>query len=294
MVDDHMGGLASVDWKTSNDTVGSCLPPPEDPTDPPPSRVPACMALFKAPQLSDQDTTIATFTFTVTATDIAGHTSVLELPLVVAKAPIIDDFSNFEGSLVGDQPFTVHGQYFLGTSTKALIGDPPIEISGVAILNEHTIVGRTPPHTRAESVPVQVKSLGGTAVARRFFVYLPPPRPRDIQPSHGPASGGIRVTVVGNDFRPDVAIYVGGTLDSSGALDSSHRLYNVMRVPSQTNKVTGCLPPESQAGSVSVWASDPVSGKSELPNAFTYQTDAGGGGGAAGSTPDPDCLLMLP
>ena len=237
MVDDHLGRLRQVDWQTRDGIAGNCLPPPEDFTvAPPSSRI--CDLNIPAPELSNQDPAVTPFSFSVSATDVAGNQSALEISLHLAKLPTIVSFSNIVGALGGYQPFTVKGHNFL-PGTKALIGGVPIAGSapGGNVANEQSIVGWTPPHNRAESVAVDVVSPAGSAQRSSLpFVYALPPRPRDIQPTVGPTKGGILVTVTGNDLRDGVTVYVGLTLDDRRPLFAP-------TFDSTQNKVVGCLPP---------------------------------------------------
>jgi hypothetical protein len=215
----------------------------------------------------------------VWARDVAGNEAARECPLQVAKRPIVDSFAGKLGGLGGRQPFTVRGRFFISGS-EALLGGVPI-IGGVLTTHDDgsaIISGWTPPRGRAEPVGVEVRSPAGIERADDPFIYIGPPRPRDIRPFIGPTAGGVRVTVRGNDFRSGfVVVYVGASRDAR------QPLYNVTF--DVDNKVVGCVPPG--AGTVSVWAYDPLTGEGEWPMAFTYQDPPAGG---QPPTIDPTCI----
>ncbi|MES1157468.1 MAG: IPT/TIG domain-containing protein [Haliangium ochraceum] len=278
--DDGDGGIDRIHWESQDGTSADCLGfegPLEETLHTPPRQL-TCHASFSTPGLDEPGApAILPFSFRVTAWDVAGHATSFELPLFVGRQPIVEGFTETAGSLAGYQPFTVRGRFFIEGS-RALIDDVPIlgVVPGGTRVNDELIVGWTPPHGRAEAVVVKVISPVGPDAARLPFTYLGPPHPRDIQPRVGPARGGIRVTVRGNDLPTGVTVYVGATRDTRKPL------FNVSY--EAENKAAGCLPPG--AGTVSVWTVSPLTGEGELPDAFTYQADDAG----AATMTDPACL----
>lgn len=289
-VDDGAGLLDSVRWQVLDRPVEEC--PKEldvDGTAAPlasgamadvaPSSL-ACRATFMAPLLGDGQPAVLPMSLRVSARDVAGNEAVRDFPLQVAKRPVVDSFAGRLGALGGRQPFTVRGRFFIPGS-EALVGGVPI-IAGVLTAHDDgsaIISGWTPPRGRAEPVAVEVRSPAGSASADDRFIYLGPPRPRDIQPFSAPTAGGVRVTVRGNDLRRgSVVVYVGASREVR------QPLYNV--TSDVDNKVVGCMPPGT--GTVSVWAYDPLTGDGELPMSFTYQDPPAG---APAPTSDPSCVL---
>jgi hypothetical protein len=280
--DGQLGIMATIEWSAENVGSGTCplsSDPPPRIQDTPPHQM-SCVASFVAPALDTGDTAaIRPFLFRVTARDIAGNVADLDVPLRLAKVPLIYSFSDSVGALGGYQPFVVRGQHFLPES-RVYIGGAPIVggIPGGTRLDNQSIVGWTPPHDRAEALWVEVRSPAGKVSSRSMrkpFTYLAPPRPRDIQPPVGPARGGIMVTVRGNDFRTGMVVYVGAQRGTRQPL-SKPRLVT-------QNQVVGCLPPGA-VGPASIWAYDPVSGDGELESVFTYQDDT-----TSPPSLDPNC-----
>jgi hypothetical protein len=221
---------------------------------------------------------VLAFSFRAQAWDVSGQHSEVDIPLFLAKRPVIEKFSDIRGGLGGYQPFTVRGRYFLEGSLAFIDGIPIVSAGAVPGGDRHddqTIMGWTPPRARPGPVFVQVRSPVATATADLLFTYIGPPRPRDIQPPMGPSAGGIRVTVRGNDLRTGVVVLIGPSTDAR------RPLYNVSY--DAENKVVGCLPPGN--GVASVWAYDPMTGDGSLVAAFTYLPP-----GAPAPPPDPYCM----
>jgi len=265
---DDPGFLASVSWRVDDGEPIECLPDSAvmnwAGAGPPPLPVAeeVCTFPLTAQVLDDGQPPVVPMSVQVTARDLAGHETVRDVQLRVAKLPVVDAFAGVGGGLGGRQPFSVQGRYFL-PDAEARLGGMPI-IGGVLTRREDgsaTISGWTPPRGRAGTVSVEVVTAAGPGMAKGTFTYYAPPHPRDIQPFAGPMGGGTHVIVRGNDLRPDTVIYVGATREDR------QPLYNVTF--DADSKVGGCIPPGR--GTVSVWAYDPLTGDGELPMSFTYQ-----------------------
>jgi hypothetical protein len=253
-----------------------------------PSRVVFCPATFATPPLDDAQV-MAPYWLRVSVHDVAGHEASRTVSLWLTHTPEITSFENTVGSLAGYQPFVVHGRFFL-PGTQATIGRVPIvgtlsgggSVPGGIVVDDMTIMGLTPPHSLAEEVPVEVRSDAGAATLMARFRYVAPPRIRVIFPATGPTSGGIKVTVAGNDLSENVTILVGATLETAKPLGPPLTY-------AADDKVVGCLPPGQ--GTVSVWARDPVTGVSLPYNGFAY-TDVAADG-TAPALPDPACATAM-
>lgn len=281
MVDDGEGMIAAVDWRTAEGDQGSCdlssstaiatAANASAANDrPAPSRL-ECTFTFMVGPFSSEGGDVEPFHVDISAVDVAGNVGELRFPLQRARRPEIVALSQTVGALSGLQPLTIQGRYFL-PGTMAFIGQAPLAgaTPGGEQRGDTLIVGLTPPQTRPGPVPVEVRSPAGATVAPTLFTYVEAPRPREVQPSRGPARGGIRVTVRGNDLRAGVEISFGASRDSRRLLS------NVTYQPN--NKLVGCLPPGS--GAVSVWAVDTVTGEGVLHGGFVYDD-------ALDSTPPP-------
>jgi len=270
-VDDGDGQLVSVTWSTSNRATGACQLRPQPPTNALPGRV-ACPASFPIAPLDPANGLGVPFWFHVDAVDVAGNVTSLTVDLVVASLPKILSFERTYGALEGRQPFTIHGAYFTPDAkafidSNAVVGLGADSRIGGDVLDAGTIVGLTPRNALPHDATVSVQTLAGVGDGPSAFRYTAPPNPRLIQPASGPVSGGVRVTVGGNDLLDGVIISFGGTFETSVPFYNAQYTSN--------DKVYGCLPP-GQKGPVTVWASDPVTGLGSLMGAFTYTDDQNG------------------
>lgn len=274
IADDGPGQLARVSWDTSAGALGFCDLPPDQITGQPPGQV-TCRQSFSVPAVPDEAVTPQAFALHVLATDVVGHTTAVNVPLLAAAPPVITEFEGSIGALAGNQPFVVYGKHFLPGSRAALDGILILgSVAGGDQADDMTIMGLTPPHDPGV-VQVSVQSRAGIDYATAPFRYVAPPRPRLVNPAVGPTGGGIRVTVAGNDLLDSVIIAFGATAAEAQPLGGvSHEA---------EDKVVGCLPPGQ--GTVSVWAIDPVTGMGSLPASFTYQDSPSD----AGVLLDPSC-----
>ena len=295
IADDGLGTVEGIHWETTIGSSGHCpatddssstppagspgSPDPPDPAlpaDPPPARL-ECPFSFTIPKLRDQDVSPQSFSFTAWARDQVGQQATLTIALRAARLPGIVSFAATVGGLGGYQPFVVRGNNFL-PGARALLDGVPLTgaTSGGERTSDQVISGWTPPRNRAGPVTVQVVSDAGTTQAPTFFTYVSAPSPREVQPNHGPRTGGTRVTVRGNDLRDGAIVYVGATLATRQPL--SYPQYDKSQ-----NKIVGCLPPGT--GTMTLWVYDAITGDGELPSSFTYD-DASG---TATPTIDPAC-----
>ena len=267
-VDDGFGELLAINWSTSNLAAGTCLLTPQVPTNAPPRNA-TCVATFAIASLAPADGLGVPFWFQVDATDVAGNIGQATVELTVANMPSISSFERAYGALQGQQPITIHGAYFSQDATAyidvdAIVGYPPGTRPGGDVQDSGTIIGLTPRGGQARDVPVFVKTIAGLGSGPYPFRYTAPPKVRLIEPATGPSSGGKLLTIAGNDLLDGVIISFGDVFETSVPL------YNPSY--SANDKVVGCLPP-GPSGPVSVWASDLVTGKSELVGGFTYTDD---------------------
>jgi len=255
--DDRAGQLVDVRLETE---AGEVLPCSAD-VDPEtglylPKK--ACMQTFHTPELPE-DVSTSSFWVQAVGSDVAGNLGasqpvtvrIAHLPMVAAFTPTLD-------RLQGGSLMIVTGRYFL-EDARALIGGVPLD--GQVRASETSITGLIPPSLRAATLNVEVQTAAGVSMEVGAFRYVGPPRLRSVHPTVGPTGGGIKMTIAGNDLRDAVTIKFGATF--ADALE--------LRVPishEADDKVTGCLPPGQ--GTVTVWASDPVTGEDHLAAAFTY------------------------
>lgn len=279
-VDDGFGQLMEVNWATSNGATGSCPLMRQLLTNALPGHI-SCPARFPIAPLTPADGLGVPFSFEVLAADVAGNVTPLTVAVTVANLPKIVSFEPTYGALAGQQPLTIHGAYFAPEAkafidTNAIVGGPPDYRIGGDVIGSGTIVGFTPRNALPHDATVSVQTMGGVGDGPSPFRYTAPPNPRLIQPTSGPVSGAVTVTVAGNDLLDGVIISFGKTYETSVPLYNASYTSN--------DKVVGCLPP-GEAGVVTVWAADPVTGRGNLAGAFTYTDDAN-------AMPSPACSMV--
>lgn|GEM_PF-2456794 len=277
-VDDGVGQLMAVTWFASNNAMGSCPLARQPFTGSLPGQI-SCLASFPIAPLDPANGLGVPFSFNVVAVDVAMNVTPLTVALTVANLPKIVSFERSYGALAGQQPITIHGAYFTNDAQAfidedAIVGYAPDNRAGGDVRDSGTIVGFTPPNARPHDATVSVTTTAGVGDGPWPFRYTAPPNPRLVQPASGPLSGGVPVTIAGNDLLDGVIISFGKTYETSVPLVAPSYFSD--------DKVYGCLPP-GQAGVVTVWASDPVTGLGQLAGAFTY-TDGGD------ATASPTCL----
>ncbi|HEX2657278.1 MAG TPA: IPT/TIG domain-containing protein, partial [Polyangia bacterium] len=229
-VDDSGGQLVNVTWTTSKRGSGECtlrrvkltnnLPDTFDTTS-----NPDC-ARIPTPDSSSFTEAVTDFSLFVTATDISGMANTVEVPLYLAQPPVVTSFTKEVAPLEGKQLFTVTGRYF-PVGAKVSIGgmrilDTTTELgTGGEWQSDTTIVGLVPPSLRPDVVNVTITTpWGAVGTAKQPFSYVLPPKIRLVQPPVGPAAGGTKVTIAGNDLRAGVMIFFGATLQDAAPLTS--------------------------------------------------------------------------
>jgi len=158
----------------------------------------------------------------------------------------------------GGVPISVTGRYFLD-DTRAFIG--ALELEQMVRVSDTLLTGLIPAGVRPEPLKVAVVTGAGMSYGPGSFRYVGAPRLRAVHPTVGPTTGGIKMTIAGNDLLDTVKIKFGTSF--ANALELTMPITH-----EADDKVTGCLPPGH--GTVTVWAVDEVTGDDHLDAAFTY------------------------
>lgn len=268
-VDDGFGQLLAVNWSASNGATGSCPLAPQPFTNAPPGHI-TCSASFAVAPLDPANGLGIPFSFDVVAVDVAMNVTPVSVAVNVAHLPKIVSFERTYGALAGQQPIIIHGAYFTDDAkafidANPIVGYAPDNRPGGDVRDAGTIVGFTPRNALPHDATVSVQTMAGVGDGPYPFRYMAPPNLRLIQPTSGPVSGGVLVTIAGNDLLEGVMVSFGKTYETSAPLYAASYSAN--------DKVVGCLPP-GDVGPVTVWASDPVTGLGQLAGGFTYTDDA--------------------
>ena len=173
--------------------------------------------------------------------------------------PTIRSVESDKGGAAGGTDVVIRGSGF-GPGSVVRFGASPLLPGGGILLDESTIVGKTPPHPAGRAV-IQVTTTLGAAVATDLFEYLAVPVVASIQPARGPASGGQLLRVLGQHFTPATRIFLGVTLATARPLTDA--------VFVDATEIRGLAPPGH--GDSDVFAVDPTAGWAALPVGFRWE-----------------------
>ncbi len=208
----------------------------------------------------------------VTATDAAGLVGDARAQFGLVRAPTFNSLSPNRGTTLGGTLVHIEA----GALTSGL---PEVRFDGVVApldsISTTAVDVLTPPHPLAVAVPVTLTIAGVTVRKEAGFTYVAPPLVRKILPASGPAAGGFRVTVIGDNFA------LGTTQIFLGTAPLRCMQY------SNANRIDGFAPPGM--GTQAVIADDAVAGN--VPTAtvpFQYLQDGGVGPVDAGPPPRGD------
>ncbi|MAB79498.1 MAG: hypothetical protein CMJ89_09120 [Planctomycetes bacterium] len=178
-----------------------------------------------------------------------------------APAPILSNLSPQNGTPAGGSQVTLLGANFLAH----LAGLPQVSFGGtyvpVEVLDDTTLVCRTPQGTAATSVDVRVVTRNGSSERPRGFTYNPLPILEHVAPSEGTALGGTLLTLKGSGFlifQPgETTVTIGGS-----------RATDTVVVDDRTLTCKSPLGPPNETISVSI---SNKNGTATLANAFRYR-----------------------
>ncbi len=140
-----------------------------------------------------------------------------------APAPVVSAISPVKGSSTGGTVVTVTGSNFVPGAT-VLLGSTPA--TNVSFSSATTLTASTPAHTPG-AVDVVVRNPDGQAGTKSgAFTYEAAPAPllSTISPTHGPASGGTQVTLIGNNFAAGALVMFDGVRGTNVELLSANIL----------------------------------------------------------------------
>ncbi|MGG6461877.1 putative Ig domain-containing protein [Solilutibacter silvestris] len=176
--------------------------------------------------------TVCTFTYTTTATDIAlgrvsalgrwratrptggsrsGTTNTLNVPYVAPAPPTVTSLSPTNGAVAGGNTVVINGNG-LAWATAVNFGGVPATFT---VSSDSQILATAPPGA-AGPVDVTVTTPGGTSAtsAADQYTYVPAPTVTSISPISGPTGGGTTVVITGTGFSyasPSGAVKFGAT-----------------------------------------------------------------------------------
>jgi hypothetical protein len=191
------------------------------------------------------------------------------IPMTLVAAPAVISRKPGQGPATGGTDILVKGQN-IPPDAKVYIGGIPLEPNGGTRIDDETIVGRTPPGPQGRA-NIEIRSITGTSTlfGAQDFVYLQPLSLSTVDPDSAPFTGGAGIRVVGEGFTMDTVIILGDRATTGTPLIGA--VEGVAQQKGQT-VIEGNVPPG--VGSTSVWAVDPVLGKTRWMGTFTWQPEA--------------------
>lgn len=166
----------------------------------------------------------------------------------------VTSFAPNRGPAAGGTPIVIVGRGFVPGTIVTVGGQPLV---GLVIDRERKLTGRTPAGP-AGTVSVLIENRAARVEVPGGFVYEEPPSLTALTPSRGPASGGTAVTLEGQGFTPDMAVFIG-----------TRAAFNVQLL-SRTRAIAVTPPGEVGSASVSVLNRGGVSVRD---GAFTFVSE---------------------
>jgi hypothetical protein len=163
---------------------------------------------------------VGTVPVTVTT---SGGTSAASSSTQFSYIPVVTSISPPDGSANGGNSVTITGAGFSSNSivtfgtTEISIGNNPTSTSITVVSPEG--IGQVP-------VTVTTGSETSAVTANSQFTYTPVIN--SISPTHGPASGGTKVTISGNGFSSDSSVFFGTTQGSDVKISNGGTTITVM------------------------------------------------------------------
>jgi hypothetical protein len=201
------------------------------------------------------------FELLLTATDDApvANRTTLARSFLLQAPPRLISVSPLMGGAAGGTDVVVRGVGFR-PGTQVWFGNAALEPNGGQLLDESTIVGKTPTHAAGATV-VRVSTPLGDSPAERTFEFLAAPVLATIQPAQGPDRGGSQVVVRGQNFTAATQIFFGDSLASGVPLQQPRHI--------DAQEIRGLAP--AGVGTTSIFAVDPNAGWARLPDAFAWE-----------------------
>jgi len=182
------------------------------------------------------------------------------VPIYLTTRPTVSSVTPKFGGVDGGTNVVIQGSGFVA-GARVYFGTDLLIPDGGIIVSEETISGYAPAHIKG-SVPVTVRSDLGFASWDQKFEYQPSPKISSINPAFGQEGEETPVQVLGSNFTKNTIIYLGHALANAVALTGAKFVHDT--------EIDGVVPPGS--GQVTVWALDPNTGWTSLPepNGFSW------------------------
>ena len=146
-----------------------------------------------------------------------------------AEPPTVTNVAPDEGPTSGGQVVTISGEHLTGAEKVEFDTDEATILSDTAT----EIEVETPSHA-AGTVDVTVTTPGGADTATGAYTYVEAPAVTEVEPNHGPASGGNSVKIKGTDLGGAGKVEFGAVEIASGAFLSESATEIEVEAPAGT------------------------------------------------------------
>ncbi len=189
----------------------------------------------------------------VAVTRLDTRTGQLANAFTYYAPPAVTSVEPPEGPVAGGTSVSIHGSAFRDGAAVAFDGTPA---TAVVVVSESRIDATTPAHA-AGTVGVAVTNIDGQSGALpSAFYYAPPPAVASVNPSSGPAAGGVSVTIEGSGFRTGASVTFGGSPATNVVVFGG--------------TIITALTPPHLLGRVTVSVTNPDGQSASLENGYTY------------------------
>jgi IPT/TIG domain len=265
VVVDEEGALTQLAWEITSAARpllrGKCAdgpaPPGPDGPPPPPSRR-ICDFNFVVP-LSLQPGEALVLAVTAIDDAPAINRTTVTRAFALEPRPALFSLEPGRGGSAGGTDVVVRGRGFL-PGTSVVFGESRLEPDGGVLLDDGTIIGKTPSHPAGATV-VRIQGPLGQSSEEGVFEYLPAPNLAAIDPPRGSAMGGQMVRILGAHFTSATRVYFGPTLARALPLGDP--------VFVNAGEIRGISPPGH--GLATVHLIDPIAGWTAQPAAFVWE-----------------------
>ncbi len=224
-----------------------------------------CTFMFTAPDTGPLPLRID---IRVDAQDSLHNASTGYLSIFAAQAPTITSVVPNQGTTLGGTSITVKGQGFIGGRWQIVIDGVPI---GAVSATGDTIQGITAAHVPGDAT-VTVSN-GDSTTNGSGFTFIPPPIVKLVDPPTARPTQPTLIDVAGNGFRPATQFYwIQNGFRQDIPFASSSNPSPALPYARLVNQFRATLYLQPGAGTITIGATDPVSGDSQLLNAFTFDS----------------------
>ncbi|MGB9812604.1 MAG: IPT/TIG domain-containing protein [Thermovenabulum sp.] len=179
------------------------------------------------------------------------------------STPTVTSITPAKGPINTATEITIKGTnfvagYYPGTQTPiTTVTVGGVSATDVQVINETTIIAKTPPLSTLGPQHVIVTVDGVSAIKENGFTYISKPEISAVNPNKGSVLGGTQISITGSGFMNGATVKFGSNAAKNVVVQSS-------------TLITATLPESTASGLVSVTVTNPDGGSYTKDNAFEY------------------------